>query len=61
MILKHTHKQDGTCTFSEIDKCKDARAGFWEKEPVDNIIQFCTTLDYSLEILSATHYKLVKN
>lgn len=61
MILKHTHKQDGTCTLSEITTKEDPLYCFWKKEPVDNIIQFCEALDYSLEILSATHYKLVKN
>jgi hypothetical protein len=56
MILKHTVKSDGSCTLSRETSPK----GFWGKQSVQGVEDFCNKTDFSLEIISATQFKLVK-
>ena len=56
MILKHTVKRNGVCYLSEHPEL----TGFWSKEAVTSIADFCARTEFSLDIVSSTQFRLVK-
>ena len=56
MILKHTVKHDGTCILSTGSSPR----GFWSKQSAIGVEEFCNKTEFSLEIVSATQFKLIK-